>query len=62
MEWFVFAAPIPGPVEFTVGGSAAFTVLLAIALLRSDAALEYLRSLLPDRDAAKALEIYEDKS
>jgi HEAT repeat protein len=38
------------------------TVLLAIALLRSDAAVEYLRSLLPDADAAKALEIYEDKS
>jgi hypothetical protein len=38
------------------------TVLLAIALLRNDAAVEYLRSLLPDRDAAKALEIYKDKS
>ena len=38
------------------------TVLLAIALLRNDAAVEYLRSLLPDREAAKALEIYEDKS
>jgi hypothetical protein len=37
------------------------TVLLAIALLRSDTALEYLRSLLPDPDAAKALEIYEEK-
>jgi len=37
------------------------TVLLAIALLRNDAAVEYLRSLLPDRDAAKALEIYKDK-
>lgn len=32
MEWFVFAAPVPGPVEFTVGGSALFAVLLAIAL------------------------------
>ncbi len=32
MEWFVFAAPIPGPVEFTVGGGALFAVLLAIAL------------------------------
>jgi len=32
MEWFVFAAPIPGPVDFTVGGSTAFTVLLALAL------------------------------
>jgi HEAT repeat protein len=38
------------------------TVLLAIALLRNDAAVEYLRSLLPDREAAKALAIYEDKS
>jgi hypothetical protein len=38
------------------------TVLLAIALLRSDAAVEYLRSLLPDEHAAKALEIYKDKS
>jgi len=37
-------------------------VLLAIALVRSDAAVEYLRSLLPDRDAAKALQIYENKS
>lgn len=32
--------------------------LLAIALLRNDQAVEYLRSLLPDADAAKALEIY----
>jgi hypothetical protein len=32
MEWFVFAAPIPGPVEFTVGGTAVFAVSLAIAL------------------------------
>lgn len=32
MEWFVFAAPIPGPVEFTVGGRAVFAVLLAVAL------------------------------
>jgi hypothetical protein len=32
MEWFVFAAPIPGPVEFTVSGSAAFAGLVAIAL------------------------------
>jgi hypothetical protein len=37
------------------------TALLAIALLRSDAAVEYLRSLLPDADAAKALEIYKNK-
>ena len=32
MEWFVFAAPVPGPVEFTVGSGAAFAVLLATAL------------------------------
>ena len=38
------------------------TIMLAIALLRNDTAVEYLRSLLPDRDAAKALEIYKDKS
>jgi HEAT repeat protein len=37
------------------------TALLAIALLRSDASVEYLKSLLPDADAAKALEIYEGK-
>ena len=37
------------------------TALLAIALLRNDAAVEYLRSLLPDADAEKALEIYKDK-
>jgi hypothetical protein len=34
------------------------TALLAIALLRNDQAVEYLRSLLPDADAEKALEIY----
>ena len=32
MEWFVFAAPVPGPVEFTVGSGAALAVLLATAL------------------------------
>ena len=32
MEWFVFAAPVPGPVEFTVGGRAVFAVLAAVAL------------------------------
>ncbi len=32
MEWFVFAAPVPGPVEFSVGGTAAFAVMLATAL------------------------------
>jgi hypothetical protein len=32
MEWFVFAAPVPGPVEFNVGGTAAFAVMLATAL------------------------------
>jgi hypothetical protein len=37
------------------------TALLAIALLRNDEAVEYLRSLLPDPDAEKALEIYKDK-
>ena len=32
MEWFVFAAPVPGPVEFTIGGNILFGVLLALAL------------------------------
>lgn len=32
MEWFVFAAPVPGPVEFSGGGGAVFAVLLAVAL------------------------------
>jgi hypothetical protein len=36
------------------------TVLLAIALLRQDAAIEYLLRLLPDKAAATALEIYKD--
>ena len=36
------------------------TVLLAIALLRQDAAIEYLLRLLPDKAAVSALEIYKD--
>ena len=32
MEWFIFAAPVPGPVEFSVGSGAAFAVALATAL------------------------------
>jgi hypothetical protein len=31
MEWFVLAAPVPGPVEFS-GGGGVFAVLLALAL------------------------------
>ena len=38
------------------------TVLLGIALLRTDAAIEYLRARLPDRDAAAALAIYKKDS
>ena len=34
-------------------------VLLGIALLRQDDAIEYLKGLLPDRDAAQALKIHE---
>jgi hypothetical protein len=32
MEWFVFAAPVPGPIEFTVGSGATFAALLSVAL------------------------------
>ena len=32
MEWFIFAAPIPGPVEFSVGSGAVLTVMLVTAL------------------------------
>ncbi len=32
MEWFILAAPVPGPVEFSVGSGAAFAVMLAAAL------------------------------
>ena len=32
MEWFIVAAPIPGPVEFTIGGGAVLAVLLAVVL------------------------------
>ena len=35
------------------------TIMLAIALLRRDDAIDYLKSLLPDRDAAQALKIHE---
>jgi hypothetical protein len=37
------------------------TVLLGIAMLRRDDAIEYLKGLLPDRDAAEALKIHERK-
>ena len=32
MEWFLVAAPVPLPVEFTVAGGALFAVMLATAL------------------------------
>jgi len=32
MEWFIFAAPVPGPIEFSVCSGAAFAVGLAVAL------------------------------
>jgi hypothetical protein len=31
MEWLIFAAPVPGPVDFPIGG-AAFAVALLAAL------------------------------
>jgi len=31
MEWWIFAAPVPGPVDFPIGG-AAFAVALLAAL------------------------------
>jgi hypothetical protein len=32
MDSFLFAAPVPGPVEFSVGSGLAFAVMVAIAL------------------------------
>ncbi|HVO27358.1 MAG TPA: hypothetical protein VMW56_27405 [Candidatus Margulisiibacteriota bacterium] len=32
MEWLILAAPVPGPVEFTVGGGAVFATLLVTVL------------------------------
>ena len=32
MEWLILAAPVPGPVEFTIGGGAIFATLLVTVL------------------------------
>jgi len=32
MEWFIMAAPVPGPLSIEIGTHAAFLVALAVAL------------------------------
>lgn len=59
MEWFVFAAPVPGPVEFTVSGGAAFAVALATALTPVVLAVRHALGLDKAAPAAPQLRVIE---
>jgi hypothetical protein len=59
MEWFLFAAPVPGPVEFTVGNGATFAVLLAVALTPIVLAVRHalgLASVAPEAPRLRVIE------
>ena len=59
MEWFVFAAPVPGPVEFTVGGSAVFAVLAAVVLTPVALAVRHALGFAERRPATSPLRVID---
>jgi len=59
MEWFVFAAPVPGPVEFSVGGAAAFITSVAIALTPIALAVRHALGFGPAASQSPQLRVIE---
>jgi hypothetical protein len=59
MEWFIFAAPVPGPFEFSVGSGAAFAVMLAVALTPVALAVRHALGLATASPEAPQLRVIE---
>ena len=59
MEWFLFAAPVPGPVEFSVGSGAVFTVILVAALTPLALAVRHALGLVTAAPDATRLRVIE---
>ena len=59
MEWFLFAAPVPGTVEFSVGSGAAFAVMLAVALTPVALAVRHALGLATAAPDAPQLRVIE---
>ncbi len=58
MEWLIFAAPVPGPVDFPVGG-AAFAVALLAALTPAVLAVRHALGLGATAPAPRQLRVIE---
>jgi hypothetical protein len=60
MEWLIFAAPVPGPVDFPIGG-AAFAVALLAALTPVVVAVRHAFGHVNAAPTAPQLRVIEDR-
>jgi hypothetical protein len=60
MEWLIFAAPVPGPVDFPIGG-AAFAVALLAALTPVVVAVRHALGQIDAAPTAPQLRVIEGR-